>query len=52
MQLQTVSPLRRQPYKGGCLNLIIAIDVGTTFSGVSYAILRPGEVPDIRPVTM
>ena len=51
MQLQAVSPLRRQPYQGNRLELVIGIDVGTTFSGVSYAILRPGVVPDVRPVT-
>lgn len=31
--------------------MVIAIDVGTTFSGVSYAILRPGEIPFIQGVT-
>ncbi|KIL54244.1 hypothetical protein M378DRAFT_92924, partial [Amanita muscaria Koide BX008] len=29
----------------------IAIDVGTTFSGVSYALLDPGIVPQVQPVT-
>ena len=32
-------------------SLAIALDVGTTFSGVSYAILEPGEVPKIHGVT-
>lgn len=31
--------------------MAIALDVGTTFSGVSYAILEPGEVPKIHGVT-
>lgn len=31
--------------------LVIALDVGTTFSGVSYAILEPGEVPKIHGLT-
>ena len=30
---------------------MIGIDVGTTFSGVSYAILRPGRPPNIQAVT-
>lgn len=51
MLLQSVSPLRRQPYQGNRIDLVIGIDVGTTFSGVSYAILRPGEVPEVKPVT-
>ncbi|KAH8117896.1 hypothetical protein DFH11DRAFT_1503901 [Phellopilus nigrolimitatus] len=41
----------RQSYKGIQLGIVIGIDVGTTFSGVSYAILRPGQVPDVLPVT-
>ncbi|KAF9004079.1 hypothetical protein BDQ17DRAFT_1241567, partial [Cyathus striatus] len=31
-------------------SLVIAIDVGTTFSGVSYAILEPGEIPKIHGI--
>ncbi|TEB34592.1 hypothetical protein FA13DRAFT_1753603 [Coprinellus micaceus] len=41
----------RKPYGGLTRSLVIAIDVGTTFSGVSYAILEPGEVPKIHGVT-
>ncbi|KAJ2932470.1 hypothetical protein H1R20_g4610, partial [Candolleomyces eurysporus] len=41
----------RKPYSGLTRSLVIAIDVGTTFSGVSYAILDPGEVPQIHGVT-
>lgn len=33
------------------MGVVIGIDAGTTYSGVSYAILRPGEVPDIVPVS-
>ncbi|KAI0704722.1 hypothetical protein C8Q76DRAFT_631038 [Earliella scabrosa] len=40
-----------RPYKGTVRKLVIAIDVGTTYSGVSYAILDPGEVPQIHGVT-
>ncbi|KAM6492029.1 hypothetical protein JOM56_011753, partial [Amanita muscaria] len=32
-------------------SLVIAIDVGTTFSGVSYSLLEPGKKPRIQPVT-
>ncbi|KIJ67005.1 hypothetical protein HYDPIDRAFT_85209 [Hydnomerulius pinastri MD-312] len=41
----------RKPYAGSTRSLIIALDVGTTFSGVSYAILEPGEIPKIYGVT-
>ncbi|TDL25780.1 hypothetical protein BD410DRAFT_813480 [Rickenella mellea] len=45
------STINRRPYSGTRTSLVIAIDVGTTFSGVSYAVLRPGEVPFIQGVT-
>ena len=41
----------RKPYTGSIRSLVLALDVGTTFSGVSYAILEPGEVPKIHGVT-
>ncbi|KAF8843777.1 hypothetical protein BDN67DRAFT_1023775 [Paxillus ammoniavirescens] len=41
----------RKPYNGPTRSLVIALDVGTTFSGVSYAILEPGEIPKIYGVT-
>lgn len=41
----------RKPYSGQTRSLVLALDVGTTFSGVSYAILEPGEVPKIHGVT-
>ncbi|KLO12783.1 hypothetical protein SCHPADRAFT_940956 [Schizopora paradoxa] len=37
-------------HTGSHPELVIAIDIGTTYSGVSYTILRPGEVPDIGSV--
>ncbi|KAG2063017.1 hypothetical protein BDR04DRAFT_1111856 [Suillus decipiens] len=40
----------REPYKGSTRKLVLAFDVGTTFSGVSYCLLDPGEVPVIRGV--
>ncbi|KAI5116259.1 hypothetical protein M0805_008164, partial [Coniferiporia weirii] len=41
----------RKPYSGDKRALALAFDVGTTFSGVSYAFLEPGEVPKIHGVT-
>ncbi|OAX34711.1 hypothetical protein K503DRAFT_803366 [Rhizopogon vinicolor AM-OR11-026] len=43
--------LPREPYKGSTRKLVLAFDVGTTFTGVSYCILDPGEVPAIRGVS-
>lgn len=40
-----------QPFGGPCRKLILAFDVGTTFSGVAYSLLDPGEVPKIQGVT-
>ncbi|CCM04625.1 uncharacterized protein FIBRA_06809 [Fibroporia radiculosa] len=40
-----------QPYKGASRKLVIALDVGTTYSGIAYALLDPGEVPRIQGVT-
>ncbi|KAF8627755.1 hypothetical protein AX17_006121 [Amanita inopinata Kibby_2008] len=41
----------RQRYEELRRKLLIAFDVGTTFSGISYSILDPGEVPEIHGVT-
>ncbi|PBK65399.1 hypothetical protein ARMSODRAFT_1022208 [Armillaria solidipes] len=41
----------RKPYNGSSRKLIIAIDLGTTFSRISYCILHPGIVPEIKGVT-
>lgn len=30
---------------------MLSFDIGTTFSGISYSILMPGRVPEIKPVT-
>ncbi|KAF8441288.1 hypothetical protein L210DRAFT_3611856 [Boletus edulis BED1] len=43
--------LSRKPFHGRVRGLVVAFDVGTTYSGVSYAILDPGEVPKIQGVT-
>ncbi|KAF6752161.1 hypothetical protein DFP72DRAFT_1171705 [Ephemerocybe angulata] len=41
----------RKEYEGTTRRLLLAFDIGTTFSGISYSILDPGKVPEIRPVT-
>ncbi|KIK13005.1 hypothetical protein PISMIDRAFT_18286 [Pisolithus microcarpus 441] len=46
-----MAPLVRPPYTGASRRLVIAFDIGTTYSGVSYSILTPGEIPEIFPVT-
>ncbi|KAI0708754.1 hypothetical protein C8T65DRAFT_740136 [Cerioporus squamosus] len=40
-----------KPYVGTTRKLALGIDVGTTYSGISYAILDPGEIPKIQGVT-
>lgn len=42
--------IHRIPYPGQKRRLVLAIDLGTTFSGSSYAILDPDQVPEIRTV--
>ncbi|KAG2015103.1 hypothetical protein CC2G_008399 [Coprinopsis cinerea AmutBmut pab1-1] len=44
-------PSARLPYSGTRRKLVLAFDVGTTYSGASYSILDPGVVPEIRGVT-
>ncbi|KZT03735.1 uncharacterized protein LAESUDRAFT_659042 [Laetiporus sulphureus 93-53] len=39
-----------KPYGGIKRKLVLGIDVGTTYSGVSFCILDPGEIPQIRSV--
>ncbi|VDB90859.1 unnamed protein product [Peniophora sp. CBMAI 1063] len=41
----------RKVYTGGKRKLVLAFDLGTTFSGVSFAILDPGKVPRIQTVS-
>ncbi|PIL25741.1 hypothetical protein GSI_11491 [Ganoderma sinense ZZ0214-1] len=38
-------------YRGSVRKLMLGIDVGTTFSGVSYAVLDPGEELSIHGIT-
>ncbi|KAK2462916.1 hypothetical protein APHAL10511_005114 [Amanita phalloides] len=46
-----MSTAQRRPHAGTRRKLVVAFDVGTTFSGASYAILEPGQPPEIRGVT-
>ncbi|THH05593.1 hypothetical protein EW146_g9863 [Bondarzewia mesenterica] len=41
----------RKEFQGPKRRLVLAFDLGTTFSGISYAILDPGRVPEIKTVT-
>ncbi|PPQ65510.1 hypothetical protein CVT24_010806 [Panaeolus cyanescens] len=41
----------RNNYAGTRRRLVIAFDVGTTYSGISYSILDPGRVPKVEGVT-
>ena len=49
MELRPLGPGER--FSGSQDGLIVGIDFGTTFSGVSYAFLHPGEIPEIQAVT-
>ncbi|KAF5355161.1 hypothetical protein D9756_005596 [Leucocoprinus leucothites] len=40
----------RKPYSGSGRKLLLAFDVGTTYSGISYSILDPGLKPEIHGV--
>jgi len=48
--MDTVTTVRAR-YSGTSRKLVVALDIGTTFSGAAYAFLDPGEVPMIQPVT-
>jgi len=51
LALTPVMDTARPRYSGLSRKLIVAIDIGTTFSGAAYALLDPGKVPQIRSVT-
>ncbi|KAF9068277.1 hypothetical protein BDP27DRAFT_1266479 [Rhodocollybia butyracea] len=42
---------KRKPFSGSRRGLVVAFDVGTTFSGISFSVLDPGVVPEIKGVT-
>ena len=43
--------MTRACYSGLSRKLVVALDIGTTFSGAAYSLLDPGEVPKIQSVT-
>ncbi|KAF8652555.1 hypothetical protein AX16_004338 [Volvariella volvacea WC 439] len=45
-----MSSSSRPAYEGDERRLVIALDIGTTYSGVSYCFLDPGMPPDIKTV--
>ena len=49
--LTSVMDIARGRYSGLSRKLVVALDIGTTFSGAAYSLLDPGEVPQIQPVT-
>ena len=51
LPLIPIMDITRVPYPGSTRKFILALDIGTTFSGAAYAFLDPGQVPEIRPVT-
>ena len=51
LPLIPIMDITRVPYPGSTRKFILALDIGTTFSGAAYAFLDPGQVPEIRSVT-
>ncbi|KAI0318150.1 hypothetical protein OF83DRAFT_1117634 [Amylostereum chailletii] len=41
----------RQVFHGLKRRLVMGIDLGTTYSGISYAILDPGKIPEIHTIS-
>ena len=44
-------PMARTAYNGTSRKLVLAFDIGTTYSGAAYTLLDPGQVPQIVSVT-
>lgn len=44
-------PATRLPHAGLSRELVMALDIGTSYSGVSFCLLDPGSVPQIQGVT-
>ena len=51
LYLAPTMDLAHTVYAGHTRKLVVALDIGTTFSGAAYAFLDPGEIPQIRSVT-
>ena len=48
--LASIMDTARARYSGLSRKLVVALDIGTTFSGAAYALLDPGEIPKIQSV--
>jgi hypothetical protein len=42
----------RGPYTGQTKKLLVSVDIGTTFTAVSFSLLQPGDVPDFIDVSI
>jgi len=51
LSLSPIMEAARARYSGLSRKLVVALDIGTTYSGAAYALLDPGEVPQIQSVT-
>ena len=51
LSLTPIMERARPPYSGLSRKLVVALDIGTTYSGAAYTLLDPGEVPQIQSVT-
>ena len=51
LALTPIMDTARARYSGASQKLIVALDIGTTFSGAAYALLDPGKIPQTRSVT-
>ncbi|KAF5321822.1 hypothetical protein D9619_002184 [Psilocybe cf. subviscida] len=49
--LHSAKMVTREGFRGPRRKAVLAFDVGTTYSGISYSILDPGVVPEIKGVT-
>ena len=48
--LTSIMDTIRTQYSGLSRKLVVALDIGTTFSGAAYVLLDPGEIPQIQSV--
>ena len=46
----SIMDVTRVPYSGS-RKFILALEIGTDFSGAAFALLDPGQVPQIQSVT-
>ena len=51
LSLTPVMDTARAHYSGPSRKIVVALDIGITFSCAAYALLDPGEVPQIQTVT-